>query len=135
MKRPAPQAISWLWSAIRDDAASTAAEFALVLPIFLLTIFSSLYLCMMLGALINLHAVTEQAARCLAVNAAGACTTANVDTYAKARFTGPGITGLAFTASAPACGKQVSASGTFSMFTGLKAVSVTLSTSACYPVI
>lgn len=118
-----------------SDTGATAAEFALVLPLFLITIFSTIYLSFLLGAVISLHAATEQSARCLAVNVSGTCTTANLDTYAKALYHGPGIAGLSFTLTEPVCGKQVSGSGTFALFTGLGSVSVPLSASACYPVI
>jgi len=117
---------------LRADNGATAAEFALVLPIFLLTVFSTVYLSMMLGALSAMHAVTEQAARCMSVNKT-TCAAANIDAVAKKLYTGPYINGLTFTPSTPACGNTVTGSGTFSLFTGLGKIGVTLSTSACYP--
>ncbi|WIW90610.1 pilus assembly protein (plasmid) [Sphingobium sp. V4] len=119
----------------RTESGATAAEFALVLPLFLTTVFSTIYLSFLLGAVISLHAATEQAARCLAVNISGTCTSANLDTYAKTLYQGPAIAGLAFTLTEPACGKQVSGNGSFTLFTGAGSISVPLSASACYPVI
>ena len=120
---------------LTSEDGTTAAEFALVLPIFLTTIFATIYLSAALAALSGMQAATEQAARCLSVNAAGACTTAAVNTYATRLYQGPGLSGLSFAATKPACGNSVTGSGTFSLFTGVGKVGITLSTSACYPVI
>jgi Flp pilus assembly protein TadG len=120
---------------LRCERGASAAEFALVLPAFLLMIFSTIYLSFALGALSSKKCVTEQTARCHAVNKAGTCTAANISTYAVARYKGPALSGLSFTASTPSCGKQVSGSGTFSLYTGLGVISVPLSASACYPAI
>jgi Flp pilus assembly protein TadG len=120
---------------LHDENGTTAAEFALVLPVFLLTVFSTMYLCMLLGAVASLHAATEQAARCLSVNAAKPCTAANINTYAKNLYSGPGITGLNFVTNVSACGNNVTGAGTFSLFTGLGSIGVNVSASACYPII
>lgn len=127
--------ILFVYRFLRDEDGTTAAEFALVLPLFLITIFSTVYICLLLGAMSNLHAATEQAARCLSVNAVGACTSANIDSYTQGLYKGPGITNLAFSATQPACGNQVVGSGTFSLFTGISSIGVSVSSSACYPII
>ena len=118
---------------LRDDAGATAAEFALVLPIFLTTVFSTIYLSMALGAFNGLQAVTAQAARCLSVDVTGSCTSANISTFAQNLYDGPTIQGLAFTASQASCGNRVVGSGTFALFTGAGSVGITLSETACYP--
>jgi len=126
-----------LLSALRNDRGSAAGEFALVLPVFLLMVFGSIYTCMLVGAIVELHQVTEQAARCLAVNTAGACTTTNINSYASGKYVGPTITSLTFTASTPAsgCGNQVVGAGNFILFTGAGNLTVPLSSTACYPTI
>lgn len=125
---PAP-----LCELLRDERGGTAVEFALVLPLFLIIVFSTMYLSLMLGAFGNLQSATAQAARCLSVDVTGKCTSANIDTFAKKLYTGPTIRSLSFTASKVACGNQVVGSGTFAMFTGAGSVGVTLSSRACYP--
>lgn len=135
MTRTMPCAHSVIADFLRCDRGATAAEFALVLPLLLITVFSTIYLSFALGALSGMHAATEQAARCWSVNKAGLCTEANINTFATALYQGPGLTGLTFTPSSPACGRQVAGTGSFNMFTGISQISVTLSTSACYPVI
>jgi Flp pilus assembly protein TadG len=120
---------------LKCERGATAAEFALVLPVFLITVFSTIYLAFALGALSSMHAATEQAARCLSVNKAGLCTSANINNFATTLYHGPSLTGLTFTPSTPSCGNQVTGSGNFSLFTGISQISVTLSSSACYPAI
>lgn len=118
---------------LRDDAGATAVEFALVLPIFLMTVFSTIYLSLALGAFNGLQTVTAQAARCLSVDVSGSCTSANINTFAQNLYDGPTIQGLTFTTSQISCGNQVVGSGTFALFTGAGSVGITLSATACYP--
>ncbi|WP_162854678.1 TadE/TadG family type IV pilus assembly protein [Sphingobium estronivorans] len=118
----------------RHAEGTTAAEFALVLPIFLLTVFGTMNMAFALSALIQLHYVTEKVARCISVDPTGTtCTTANIDTYAKGLYQGSGISGLTFTASAPACGNKVDASGNYQLFTGVGSLTIGMSASSCYP--
>ncbi|WP_176590860.1 TadE/TadG family type IV pilus assembly protein [Sphingobium sp. EM0848] len=118
----------------RHAGGATAAEFALVLPIFLLTVFGTINMALALSALIQLHYVTEKAARCISVDPTGTtCTTANVDTYAKGLYQAGGVSGLTFTASAPACGNKVDGSGNYQVFTGVGSITIGLSASSCYP--
>ena len=118
---------------LRDDGGSVAVEFAMVLPLLIMAVFSTIYLSMALGAFNGLQTATALAARCLSVDVTGSCTTSNINTYATNRYDGPTITGLTFTPSSATCGNKVVGSGTFSMFTGAGTVGVTLSATACYP--
>lgn len=122
---------------LHDSSATTAVEFALVVPFFLTLVFGTITAGVALSAVSQIHYAAERSARCLAVNVSGNCSKATIDTYAKGWYKGPGMTGLAFTSPAtdPTCGKQVSGSGNYSFVPGLKAMSFTLSATACYPVI
>lgn len=128
-------ALGWLRRYARNTAGATAAEFALVLPLFLLLVFGTINMAFALSAIVRLHAVTENAARCLAVDTTGTCTAANIDSYAKARFPIGGVSLLSFTATQPSCGRQVNGAGTYDVFTGVGKVSIGISASACYPII
>lgn len=127
--------LRWLRCYARNNAGSTAAEFALVLPLFLLLVFGTINMAFALSAIVRLHSVTENAARCLSVNTVGTCTVANIDSYAKARFPIGGVSGLAFVATTPSCGSKVDGSGRYDVFTGVGKVSIPISASACYPLI
>jgi Flp pilus assembly protein TadG len=120
---------------LRDTSAATAAEFALVLPVFILLIFGTIDTGIALSAITQMHFAAEKTARCLAVDVSGDCP--SVDTFAKTYYKGPNVTGLLFqeqtTLPAPACGRLVVATGTYQFFTGLKSSSLSLKAQACYP--
>lgn len=116
-----------------DTAAVAAAEFALVVPVFLLLVFGTINTCLMLAAVNDIHYAAERTARCQAVNVTGACP--NADTYAKGIYRGPAVTGLLFTATpGQACGLRVVGRGTYTLITGFDATAVSISAQACYPV-
>jgi Flp pilus assembly protein TadG len=135
MTRLASSVRAQLRQFLRDTSATTAAEFALVLPVFILLIFGTIGTGIALSAIIQMHFAAEKAARCLAVDISGNCP--NVDTFAKTYYNGPSMTGLLFqeqtTLPAPACGRLVVATGTYQFFTGLKSSSLALKAQACYP--
>jgi Flp pilus assembly protein TadG len=116
---------------LSDDTGAAAAEFALIIPGLVLMSVGASYLVMMMWASSALHYATEDAARCASVRPT-TCTSAGVtQTYAATRYTGPGTP--TFTATSPACGKQVAATLAYSLNTGLARISVPLSATACYP--
>ena len=118
-----------------NHAGATAVEFALVLPLFLLVTLGTINMGLAMSALVRLHFATEQAARCLSADVSGDCTAANIDTYAKKISQIGGLSGLSFTASAPACGNKVDGVGNFEVLTGVGALTIGMSASACYPVL
>jgi Flp pilus assembly protein TadG len=118
---------------LRDERGASAAEFALIVPVFLALIFLTINGAIMLSAVIQTHYAAERAARCLSVNIAADCTSGAIDTYAKGFYNGPALTGMTFTATAPACGNQVTGSGTYTVITGLAPTTVSISATACYP--
>jgi Flp pilus assembly protein TadG len=126
---------AWLATFIRDESGGSAAEFALVVPFFILLIFGTIETSIMLSAVIQLHYSAERAARCLSVNVSGACSTGAIDAYAKGFYNGPPLTGMTFTTSAPACGHLVTGTGTYTVLDGFHATDVSIRAKACYPVI
>lgn len=117
----------------RDPSGTTAAEFALVVPLFVILVFGTINTCLLIAAFINMQYAAQRTARCLSVDIAATCTPGNVDTFAKGLYNGPSVTGLTFASTTPACGTQVTATGSFELMTGLSATSVNLSAQACYP--
>jgi len=118
-----------------DERGGSAAEFALVVPFFLLLVFGTISVSILMSATTQMHYAAERAARCLAVSVAGNCSTANINTYAKGYYKGPPLTGLVFATSSLACGKQVTGSGAYALVSGFTFTNVNISARACYPLI
>lgn len=134
MSRKAVSSAKWLRCFLRDTRAASAAEFALVVPVFILLTFGTISTGILLSAIAQMHFAAEKAARCLSVDVAGNCASGTIDTYAKTFYKGPGMTSLTFTATAPSCGNQVTAAGQYQFITGFSSTALNLSSSACYPV-
>ena len=117
----------------REDSGATAAEFALVVPTFLLLVFGTINVGLAMAAVTQVHFAAQKAARCLSTDVTATCTTGNIDTIAKGYYDGPGMTGLTFTATAPACGNQVTGTGSYDLVTGFSSTAVTITANACYP--
>lgn len=115
-----------------DERGGVAAEYALVLPIFITLIVGALWLSNVAFAANGLHYAVQDAARCAAVKTTVCTSAAATVAYAESRYSGPKISPV-FTYSTAGCGHTVKASANYSaMFIGgtLKAP---LSASACYP--
>lgn len=129
---------SWVRGFWGDHNAVTAAEFALVVPFFIILVFGTINTALAMSAVTQIHYAAERSARCLAVNVNlsvdQACKT-NVDTYAKGWYKGPGVTGLAFVATDQTCGKRVVGTASYEILTGFSSTAVTISATACYPLI
>lgn len=123
-----------LW---RDASAATAVEFAMVVPFFLIIVFGTISTGLAMSAQSQMHYAAERSARCLAVNVTTPCTKANINTYAKGWYNGPGLTALTFTSPTtdPTCGKQVSATASYAIIAGIQKTAISLSATACYPII
>jgi Flp pilus assembly protein TadG len=110
---------------------STAVEFALVLPVMVLLAFGGIMINTMMYANIALNFAAQDAARCMAIKTL-ICPGTSVQTYGSSKYVGPALASLTFTGSAPTCGRQVVATGTYTLRTGLASVSVPMRATACY---
>ena len=117
----------------REDSGATAAEFALVVPTFLLLVFGTINAGMAMAAVTQVHFAAQKAARCLSTDVTASCTASNIDTIAKGYYDGPGMTSLSFSATAPSCGNQVTGTGSYELVTGFSSTAITISANACYP--
>jgi Flp pilus assembly pilin Flp len=115
---------------LRRDDGTTAAEFALILPLLVLLTLGTIGLGSMMYMISALHFAAEDTARCASVKAG--CV---VSTYGPSRYKGPTIAGLAFTLNpvGTTCTNTVRGAGTYSFKTGLGTISVPVSAQACYP--
>jgi Flp pilus assembly protein TadG len=119
---------------------ATAVETAIVLPAFLLTLFSIVEGGLLFWTQSTLQFAVEGAARCAAVNmplaAPAACASASAtQTYAASQAYGMTIPSSAFTFTQPSCGYKVSASYVFSFIVSevYPAGTITLTASSCHP--
>jgi Flp pilus assembly protein TadG len=115
---------------------TAAVEYAIVLPAFLMFLFGLIDCGRLIWTYATLSRAVEAAARCAVLS----CNT-DIPTYAAGQAWGLGLTSSCCTVTTPACGKQVSATLTFTFvipwFYGTSpygsANSLTVTTSACYP--
>jgi len=134
---------------LRDRCGSSAAEFALVLPLMIMLVFAIIQLSIAMYASSLLRATVEEAARCASAKQYTTCSGVDaaaiktaVETYALDFYHGPGI-GPAFVYSTDAsCGSpseatkpghRVTGTGSYSIGVGLASFTIPLSATACFP--
>jgi len=131
LRRAAARGRTALW---RSRDGSAAVEFALVSIPLLMTVFGIIEMGNALWLQNALHYSVEEASRCAAVNATTCGNATQVTSYAAAR-SGANLSSSVFTYNAAAaCGKQVTASYPMQLSIPFIAVSVTLTSSSCYPI-
>jgi len=128
----------------RDEQGSSAAEFALVIPLVVMLVMGTLHMSLVTYTAVSLHYAVEETARCLSVagnnpsGAATACPDATkVQTYGRNRYRAFYNISPQFSVVSPAVtctnGSQVAGSGTYTIALGLLNLSIPISASACYP--
>ena len=129
---------SWARGFWIDHRAVTSAEFALVVPFFIILVFGTINTALAMSAVTQIHYAAERSARCLAVDVNltvdQACAT-DLNSYAKGWYKGPGVTGLTFVATDQTCGKRVVGTASYQILTGFESTAVSISATACYPLI
>lgn len=117
----------------RSEQGSSAAEFALVFPVFIALVLTVINLSLVLYGVTGLHFAAQKTARCLAMNSVEGTISANTCLAdAPSRYAGP-VIGVSFVRTTAGCGNTVTGTGTFPLRTGLVNLSMPLSASACYP--
>jgi Flp pilus assembly protein TadG len=117
--------------------ATTAVEFAIILPAFVMLLLGIMYGSLVVYTAASMHYAVEGAARCYsaetsqyssATNCVSATTT---QSYAQTLYLGPGSP--TFTASIPGCGHQVTATLNVVLSSGMANWNIPLSSTACFP--
>ena len=116
-----------------DSAGSSAAEFALILPVFCALTIGAINLCIMVYANSRLQFAVDDAARCESVKTTICTSATTTQTHAAAMF---GFAGLSptFTASPAICGNQVVGSVTYPIHAVVTTLNVPISASSCFPI-
>jgi len=120
-------------NAWNDQRGSTAVEFALVAPVFIVLVVGILYMCIGLFTVGSLHYAVEEGARCWAVKSTVCTDAATTVAYTNSRYFGPGTSPNFVPDSTGGCGRSVSADLNYVMNLGLTRITVPITATACYP--
>lgn len=116
-----------------DTHGTTAVEFALIAPAFILVLFGIIEIGLLLWTQIGLQHGAEMAARCASVNKT-LCGNANdISSYAAQQAFGLNFPASTFVVSAPPCGNQVSANYPYRFLELFSSTTLTLNAQACFP--
>jgi Flp pilus assembly protein TadG len=117
----------------RNQEGTTAVEFAIIAPVFLLLILGTIGLCFALFLVGSLHFAVEDGARCASVNATLCGDQASTILYTQSRYMGPNVSpNFIFNPGAP-CGKSVTGNVSYSMDIGFRTFVIPISATACFP--
>lgn len=119
-------------SLTRSEDGTTAVEFAIVAPVFILLLFGTIGLCFALFLIGSLHYAVEDGARCASVKTTICSDSATTIAYTQSRYLGPNVS-PSFTYASAACGKSVSGSVSYSMDIGFRTFVIPISATACFP--
>jgi Flp pilus assembly protein TadG len=119
---------SWL----EDERGSSAVEFAIVGPVFLMLMVGTIYAGLLFFQVGSLQYAVEEGARCASVKTTVCTGSPATINYTNAAYHGAVITPV-FVYSTPACGHAVTGSANFQLDFVLTTVTVPLSATACFP--
>ena len=117
----------------RNQQGTTAVEFAIIAPVFILLVFGTIGLCFALFLVGSLHFAVEDGARCASVKASICPDTDTTVAYTQSRYLGPNVSPTFTPDLNAACGKSVTGSVNYSMNVGFKTFVIPISATACYP--
>jgi len=116
-----------------DERATSAIEFAIVGPLFIMLLIGIFYLCMGLAVAGSLHYAVEEGARCASVRTAVCSDNDTTIAYTKEHYFGPSsLPSFIYDSGAP-CGHSVTASINYVMDLGIKQITVPITAAACFP--
>jgi Flp pilus assembly protein TadG len=115
----------------KDERGTTAVEFAILGPVFLLLVVGFLYLCLSLFLVGSLHFAVEEGARCASIRTTVCSDNATTVAYAQSRYFGP--SSPTFSYQAAVCGKSVTGAVNYVLELVIRRVTVPVTATACYP--
>lgn len=116
----------------QNQDGTTAVEFAIIAPVFMLLLLGTIALCFALLLVGSLHFAVEDGARCAAVKTTICTDATSTIAYTQSRYMGPNVSPT-FTYSPAACGSSVTGSVSYSMNVGFKTFVIPISATACFP--
>ena len=117
-----------------ESRGTTAVEFAITLPLFIMVIFGILECGFMLWTQLGLQHGTQMAARCASINASVCGNASATQLFAVQQAYGLPITADVFTVTTSSCGNQINASYTYTFLSSyFGSPAVTLTAQSCFP--
>jgi Flp pilus assembly protein TadG len=103
----------------------------MVLPAFVMFLLGIISASAIVWSAASMHYAVEGAARCYSVSASQCGSATATQSYAQAIY--HGMSSPTFTASTPSCGRQVNATLSVVLGTGMAQWTIPLSATACFP--
>jgi Flp pilus assembly protein TadG len=127
-----------LRSISRNQEGTTAVEFAIIAPVFLLLIFGTIGLCFALFLVGSLHFAVEDGARCASVKVSICQDTPTTLAYTQSRYIGPNVSPTFTYNNAASCGpantgNSVTGTVSYTMDIGFRKFVIPISATACFP--
>jgi len=127
-----------LRSIYRNQEGTTAVEFAIIAPMFILLVLGTIGLCFALFLVGSLHFAVEDGARCASVKTSICQDTPTTIAYTRTRYLGPNVSPTFAHNAAAACGpantgNSVTGTVNYTMDIGLRTFVIPISATACYP--
>jgi Flp pilus assembly protein TadG len=115
-----------LWS---DRRGTSAVEFALILPVFILLVMGAMGTAMLGFTVASMNFAVQRAARCAAIKTVCSSPTSTI-LYAKTHYTGPSPKPI-FSYSTAGCGNTVTATASYSFSFIEQFKNIPISVAAC----
>ena len=122
-------------SIYRNQEGTTAVEFAIIAPLFILIVLGTIGLCFALFLVGSLHFAVEDGARCASVKATVCPDQTTTIAYTQSRYLGPNVSPT-FTTAAGTCGvasNSVTGTVNYTMNIGFRTYTIPISATACFP--
>jgi Flp pilus assembly protein TadG len=116
-----------------DQRGTSAIEFAIVGPVFILLVIGIFYMCACLSVVGSMHYAVEEGARCASVRTAVCADHDTTITYTQSHYYGPSSLPTFTYDPAAACGHAITGSINYVVDLGLRQINVPISASACFP--
>lgn len=127
-----------LRSISRNQKGTTAVEFAIIAPVFIMLVLGTIGLCFALFLVGSLHFAVEDGARCASVKTTICTDSASTIAYTQSRYLGPNVSPTFTYNNAASCGpantgNSVTGTVSYSMNVGFRTFVVPISATACFP--
>ena len=127
-----------LRSIYRNREGTTAVEFAIIAPMFILLVLGTIGVCFALFLVGSLHFAVEDGARCASVKTSICQDTPTTIAYTKNRYLGPNVSPTFTHNAAAACGpantgNSVTGTVNYAMNVGFRTLTIPVSATACFP--